>query len=71
MSTTLTVRLTTESGWHSIRGLTVDHNARRFRKHVERMGREPEMRRFMRATRLKKRIRAMCRPQSQCTIELS
>ena len=55
MSTMLTARLTTESGWHSIRGLTVDHNARRFRKHVERIGREPEMRRFMRATRLKKR----------------
>lgn len=59
MSTTQTVRLTTESGWHSIRGLTWAHNARRFQKYVERLGRDPETRRMMRATRLKKRIRAM------------
>lgn len=75
MSTMLTARLTTESGWHSIRGLTIEHNARRFRKHVERLGREPEMRRFMRATRLKKRIRAMSIAartlRSQHTVELS
>jgi hypothetical protein len=59
MSTTLSARVTTETGYHSIRGLTLDHNARRFRKHVERLARTPEQRRRMLTTRLKSRIRAL------------
>ena len=33
-------KLTTESGFRLIRVFSIDHNARRFRKHVERLQRD-------------------------------
>lgn len=52
-------KLTTESGFHVIRALTIDHNIRRLRAHLERISRTPDQHRWLRANRLKKRIRAM------------
>jgi hypothetical protein len=52
-------KLTTESGFHLIRSLPVEHNVRRLRAHIDRIARTPGYCRWMRKIRLKNRIRAM------------
>jgi hypothetical protein len=49
----LTKNLTTSSGFRLMRCFSVEHNAARFRKHVERLGRS--MKRELRPIRMKTR----------------
>lgn len=54
-----TNRSTTEATFHLIRALTPEHNLRRLRVYLARLDRTPGQHRWLRANRLKNRIRAM------------
>lgn len=49
-------KLTTAGGFRLIRAFSVDHNARRLIADVDRLGRHPDMRRFARQPRLRRRF---------------
>jgi hypothetical protein len=51
-------RLTTQGGFRLIPVLSIDHNIRRFKAYMRRLGRLPGTVAFMRRTRLKRRIAA-------------
>ena len=58
MTDKLSPRLTTQCGFRTIRTLSIDDNLRRFKKHVERLGRHPEVRLSLRRLRAKRRARS-------------
>lgn len=48
-------KFATDSGFRLIRAFSIEHNAMRFRKHVERLGRAPTARRRNARVRMKAR----------------